>query len=394
MTSVQGVNAPVVVCGGGIVGLATALAFARSGQSVALLGPKATFAPADPEVFYPRVYAISPATQQFLAGLGVWDMLPAERLTRVEAMEIHGDGDGLLNLSAWQAAVPELAWIIEANEIERVLSQAVQIFGLPWVNEKFASYAPGRLTTDQGRVMQAELFVAADGAKSPLRAAAGVTVDERPYGVTALVAHFNCELPHQGVALQWFGQDGVLALLPMPDTLVGAQVSMVWSLKDPIGQALLALPPEERAKALEVRLNAATGGRLGRLTLRSPVHGFPLSLNLTPMIGEGIALAGDAAHRLHPLAGQGLNLGLGDVQSLVATISQRETFRSPGDPILLRRYRRARAEPVLAMRLVTDGLHKIFATEAAPVAWLRNMGMNLVEKLPFLKRQLIQGASR
>jgi 2-polyprenyl-6-methoxyphenol hydroxylase-like FAD-dependent oxidoreductase len=97
---------------------------------------------------------------------------------------------------------------------------------------------------------------------------------------------------------------------------------------------------------------------------------------------------------LHPLAGQGLNLGLGDVQSLVATISQRETFRSPGDPILLRRYRRARAEPVLAMRLVTDGLHKIFATEAAPVAWLRNMGMNLVEKLPFLKRQLIQGASR
>ena len=156
----QRVNAPIVVCGGGIVGLATALALARGGQSVALLGPKSTFSPADPEAFFPRVYAISPATQQFLASLGVWDMLPAERLTRVEAMEIHGDGDGLLNLSAWQAAVPELAWIIEANEIERVLSQAVQIFGLPWVNEKFASYAPGRLTTDQGRVMQAELFVA------------------------------------------------------------------------------------------------------------------------------------------------------------------------------------------------------------------------------------------
>lgn len=390
----QSVNASIVVCGGGIVGLATAFALARAGQSVALLGPKSSFPAADPEVFYPRVYAISPSTQQFLASLGVWDLLPHDRLTRVEAMEIHGDGDGLVNLNAWQGAIPELAWIIESSEIERVLSQAVQVFGLPWVTEKFASYAPGRITTDQGRIMQAELFVAADGAQSPLRSAAGIRVDEKPYDVTALVAHFNCELPHQGVALQWFGQDGVLALLPMPDTHAGAQVSMVWSLHDPIGQDLLALPVDQRKQVLESRLNAATGGRLGKLTLRSAVHGFPLSLNLTPMIGEGVALVGDAAHRLHPLAGQGLNLGLGDVQALVATIAQRETFRRPGDPMLLRRYRRARAEPVLAMRLVTDGLQKIFATEAAPVAWLRNLGMNVVEKLPFIKRRLIQGASR
>lgn len=390
----QRVNAPIVVCGGGIVGLATALALARGGQSVALLGPKSTFSPADPEAFFPRVYAISPATQQFLASLGVWDMLPADRLTRVEAMEIHGDGDGLVNLNAWQGAIAELAWIVESNEIERVLSQAVQVFGVPWVTEKFAAYAPGCITTDHGRVMKAELFVAADGAQSALRKAAGIDVDEKPYGVTALVAHFNCELPHQGVAVQWFGRDGVLALLPMPNTRAGAQVSMVWSLNDPIGKALLALPVEQMNRDLQARLNEATAGRLGRLTLRSSVHGFPLSLNLTPMIGEGVALVGDAAHRLHPLAGQGLNLGLGDVQSLVETLTRRETFRSPGDPMLLRRYRRARAEPVLAMRLVTDGLHKLFATESAPVAWLRNMGMNLVEKLPFVKRQLIQGASR
>lgn len=394
MVSDQVMKTPIVVCGGGIAGLATALALARGGQSVALLGPKASFAPADPEVFHPRVYAISPASQQFLAKLGVWDMLPPERLTKVEAMEIHGDGDGLVNLNAWQGAIPELAWIVESGEIERVLSQAVQVFGVPWVTEKFASYAPDVITTDQGRTMHAELFVAADGAQSPLRAGAGISVDEKPYGVTALVAHFNCEFPHQGVAVQWFGQDGVLALLPMPDTQAGAQVSMVWSLNDPIGKDLLALSAQERASALESRLNAVTAGRLGKLTLRSAVHGFPLSLNLTPMIGEGIALVGDAAHRLHPLAGQGLNLGLGDVQTLTDTLIQRESFRGPGDALLLRRYRRLRAEPVMAMRLVTDGLHKLFAAQATPVVWLRNAGMNLVEKLPFVKRQLIQGASK
>ena len=112
------------------------------------------------------------------------------------------------------------------------------------------------------------------------------------------------------------------------------------------------------------------------------------------MIGDRLALLGDAAHRVHPLAGQGLNLGLGDVHSLVDIVTGREPFRPVGDPILLRRYQRSRAEPVMAMRLMTDGLHRLFDTKAAPVVWLRNIGMNLVEKLPFIKRQIISGASR
>ena len=112
------------------------------------------------------------------------------------------------------------------------------------------------------------------------------------------------------------------------------------------------------------------------------------------MIGERIALVGDAAHRVHPLAGQGLNLGLGDVQALVGVLAQREDFRSAGDALVLRRYRRARAEAVMAMRVVTDGLHRLFEVQSAPVAWLRNLGMTAVEKLPLLKRTLISGASR
>jgi len=389
---------PIVVCGTGIVGLATALALARRGQQVTLLGPRQTFALTTPETFHPRVYAISPASQRFLASLGVWNMLDAQRLTAVQAMEIHGDGAGLVNLNAWQAAIPELAWIVESGEIERVLTQAVQIFGLNWSEEKFSTYRfaerlPG-ITTDRGTVMQAELFIAADGAQSPLRAAAGLPVNSKPYGVTAIVAHLNCSRPHQGTALQWFNDQGVLALLPMPSTQVGAQVSMVWSLKESLAQELLAVPAPEQAAQLSARLAVLTAGRLGELTLRGSVHTFPLSLNQSPMIGERIALVGDAAHRLHPLAGQGLNLGLGDVEALVSVLAEREAFRSAGDAMVLRRYRRARAEPVLAMRLVTDGLHRLFATQSPAVEWLRNVGMSAVEKLPMVKRYLIAGASR
>ena len=384
----------IAVCGTGVAGLACALALARRGQQVLLLGPRQVPRAADPETYHPRVYAISLASQRLLASLGAWDLMPAARLTRVEAMEIRGDAGGRLNLSAWQSARQELAWIVESGEIERALIQACQVMGITWVTEKFASLEPGTLVTDRGTRIEADLFVAADGAQSSLRTAAGLAADVRPYGVTGLVAHFNCALPHQGVALQWFRSDGVLALLPMPDTAAGPQVSMVWSIKQAMADELLALSPEALATELAARLADATRGRLGALTLRSPMHGFPLTLSQTPMIGSRIALVGDAAHRLHPLAGQGLNLGLGDVQALAEIVGSREPFLSAGDPLVLRRYRRARAEPVLMMRLVTDGLQRLFDVQAPPVAWLRNMGLDLVEKLPFIKRQLVDGASR
>ena len=121
-----------------------------------LLGPKRSFEPALAEDFHARVYAISPASQRFLAMLGVWDLLDAKRLTPVEAMEIHGDADGLLHLNAWQTAQTELAWIVESLEIERVLTQAVQMFGVSWVAEKFSHYAPGQITTEQGRILRAD----------------------------------------------------------------------------------------------------------------------------------------------------------------------------------------------------------------------------------------------
>ena len=256
----------IAVCGTGIAGLACALALARRGQQALLLGPRPDLRPADPETYHPRVYAISLASQRLLSSLGAWDLMPAARLARVEAMEIHGDAGGRLNLSAWQSAQQELAWIVESGEIERALIQACQVMGIVWVPEKFASLEHGALVTDRGTRIEADLFVAADGAQSSLRTAAGLAADVRPYGVTGLVAHFSCALPHQGVALQWFRPDGVLALLPMPDTSAGPQVSMVWSLKQALADELLALSPEALATELAARLADATQARLGTLT--------------------------------------------------------------------------------------------------------------------------------
>ena len=390
----QSIHQLIVVCGTGIAGLSLALALARRGQQVTLLGPKPALQEAQPDVYHPRVYAISPASQSFLHSIGIWGLIPAARLTKIEAMEVRGDRHGQLNLSAWQQALPELAWIVESGEIERALRQAIQVFGLHWIEEKCESWKPGVITTDKGREVRGSLLVAADGARSSLREAAGIQVDRRPYGVTALVAHFTAALPHQGTACQWFRPDGVLALLPMPDTQEGHQVSMVWSLKAHLAEELMALPHDDLVSRLSSRLADATQGRLGALTLRSKLHGFPLTLEQSPMVGERLALVGDAAHRLHPLAGQGLNLGLGDVQCLAEAIASRELFREPGDQMVLARYRRARAEPVMAMRLVTDGLQKLFAVEAEPIAWLRNLGMDIVDRLPLIKSQIVTGAVR
>lgn len=387
----------IIVCGTGIVGLACSLGLARAGASVSLLGPRTVPPVLDAQSYHPRVYAISAASQALLDRLGAWPLMDAQRLTPVEAMEIYGDGDGVLDLQAWHDAQHTLAWIVESGEIERALQQAVRVFGVPWFEESFASLDPMsqgvRLTTTEGRVMQADLLIGADGARSPVRRAAGIHHHYTPYGDMGVVAHLDAEIPHQHKALQWFTGDSVLALLPMPDTAAGPQVSMVWSL--PYGRAheLLAMQGAAQQDFLALRILAITGARLGRVRLRSTPLGFPLTLERSGMVAPGVALVGDAAHRVHPLAGQGLNLGLGDVQDLLDIMQTKEAFRRPGDMRVLRRYRRARAEPVLAMSLVTDGLHRVFASQCAPLVWARNEGMRVVDRVPFLKRRLIQAAA-
>jgi 2-octaprenylphenol hydroxylase len=384
----------VLVCGTGIAGLCAALGLAKGGVDAALLGPRTAPKASASDIYSPRVYAISASSQAFMSGLGVWDMMDPSRITPVEAMEVYGDGGGVVHLNAWQKAQSALAWIVESSEMERVLQQAVQVFGVPWHAEKFQRMESGAVLTDSGRKLQPGLLVGADGASSPVRQAAGISHHARAYGDMGLVVHLNAELPHQNVALQWFTGDSILALLPLPGTSDGHQVSMVWSMPDAMATELMALPEEERNARLEARLSMASGGRLGRLTVRSQLFGFPLFLEKSGMVAPGIALVGDAAHRVHPLAGQGLNLGLADVEDLLRVLAAREDYRSVGDIRVLHRYRRARAEAVLAMSAATDGLHRLFAAKAAPVAWARNIGMHCVDRLPFVKQLLIGAAGR
>jgi len=383
----------ILICGGSIVGLATALGLARAGLKAVLLGPKKALEPVVADRFHPRVYALSPASRRFLTELGVWGLMDEARITLVEAMEVYGDASGKVSLNAWQAAQPAMAWIVESSELERALRQAVQVLGIAWHTERFQALAPGGALTDTGRELPAVLVVGADGAPSAVRAAADIAFTSAAYGDTGVVTHLACEQPHLHTARQWFTNDGVVALLPMPDTADGPQVSLVWSMPAPLANELMALPGEERDASLRVRLQSVTGGVLGSLTVRSPVLGFPLFLEQSDMVAPGVALVGDAAHRVHPLAGQGLNLGLGDAQQLIEILRTRPDYRRMGDLALLRSYRRRRAEHVAAMGLATDGLHRLFALRSTPAVMLRNAGMHMVDRLPFIKRRLIQSAS-
>jgi 2-polyprenylphenol 6-hydroxylase len=382
----------VVIAGAGLVGLALAAALARHGMTVALLDRAAQPA-LDAEGWDSRVYAISPGSAAFLQGIGAWQALPPERIAAIESMHIVGDTGSTLDFSAYELGERALAWIVEERALRAALIPTVHVPGVDFVGDaRFAGLAwssnDGALVLEDGRRYAGRLVVGADGLNSWVRAASGILVEPRSYGQQGVVANFECELAHHGCARQWFrGDGGVLAWLPLP----GRRISIVWSAPDALASELLALPPE----AFTLRVADAGGSALGALSLITPPAAFPLqSLRLPTSIAHRMALIGDAAHGVHPLAGQGVNLGFGDAQALASVLAERGPVADAGAPILLERFARRRAEPVLAMHTVTDGLVRMFGPGMPWLKTLRNAGLSAVDRLPILKRALAQPALR
>ncbi|MDP3420040.1 MAG: UbiH/UbiF family hydroxylase [Thiobacillus sp.] len=376
----------IVIVGAGLVGAAAALALGRQGLRVALIERQPPQCPV--ETWDTRIYAISPASQRFLERLGAWQRLDRDRVQPVFRMDVAGDASGAIRLDAYEAGVSHLAAIVESGRLQDALWQSLQADGsvvlhCPAAITSIESGTPyTRIELDDGVVLEAELVVGADGAASRIREWAGLASTQTPYGQSGAVANFDCERPHRGTAFQWFFEGDILAWLP----LGGTRMSMVWSTQSAHADELLALDPA----ALAAKVQAAGHDRLGALRVLTPAAAFPLRLiRVEAIVAPGVALIGDAAHGVHPLAGQGVNLGFGDAEALVETLAQHRRTRL-GDLRVLQSYARQRAEPVQRMQALTHGLHHLFSGSRA--AWLRNAGMTLVNQMPPLKAALVREA--
>jgi ubiquinone biosynthesis UbiH/UbiF/VisC/COQ6 family hydroxylase len=377
------------VIGGGLVGKTAALALTQAGLRVALLAqPCAALAAGT--AFDSRVYALSSSSQALLERLRVWQALDLARLGPVYDMRVYGDAHAELHFSAFQASVPQLAWIVESSVIERALDTALRFQpNLTWIDTRAQALdftaESGSVGLANGNVIEADLVVGADGAHSWVRAQIGSKMIRRDYRQTGVVANFKAARPHGETAYQWFRDGEIIALLPMPD----GHVSLVWSARTEHAAQLLALDPAQLAAEVE----RVSGGQFGALDCVTPAQGFPLALQTVDrLVAPRVALVGDAAHLIHPLAGQGMNLGLRDVAALADTVAGKESFRDLGDMVLLRRYERARREDIRALMIATDGLQKLFSVPGPLAKALRNSGMAFVGAQPFIKRWLVSAA--
>ena len=394
----------VVVVGGGITGKACALGIAQLGLQTLEIAPDLGQTVPNPQgsEWGQRIYAFSPSTQKLLAHLQIWDALDHSRLQVVRDMRIYGDRgekNDQLHLSAFEAGTPQLAWIGESNLIEHTLDQASRFQNklerISDTVEKIEVDTEGSaLHLKNGGIIRASLVIAADGANSPIRSEIGISASEESYSQSAVVANWTCTYPHLETAFQWFLPGGdIVAMLPLPNK----QVSMVWSTSPELAAELLQLSQSQWLDRFTSIANGVITKQLGELTLNSAPAAYPLrKIRATRFIGPEtnpkVVLIGDAAHVMHPLAGQGLNLGLRDVAVLLNIFSKRESFRSLSDLNLLRRYERQRQGDTSALLWVTDKLKKLFSGSSSTEKQLRNWGLGLVNKSHFIKQRLIERA--
>ena len=379
----------IVIVGAALVGTSAALALAKQGLTVALVDRKSPLVELANGEWDSRIYAISPGNADWLKDLGVWQRINAKRITPIDAMQVWGDENTEpLNFNVEDAFANNLGYILENSVLQQALWDELQTLdvdvligvegALVELNEQEAT-----LQLADGQQLTAKLMIAADGGNSWVRAQAGLSQQKTVYEHVGVVANFEVDLPHQNIARQWFVDDGILAWLP----LTGNRISMVFSTKHP--QNLMALSLAELAE----QVAQAGGNTLGKMHCITPAVAFSLvKQNASALIANRLALVGDAAHQVHPMAGQGVNLGFRDVVELAQVLAERNPLADIGDRFVLRRYERARKADVLAMQGLTHGLYGAFDSKQALVRAARNWGLSLPNKHPILKRALMKHA--
>ena len=393
MSTVAAQTHDVIIVGGGPVGLTLALALVQSapGIRVALVDRRPLSVPRDN-----RASAIAAGVRRVFEALGVWEPMVAESQP-ITAMHITDSGSGdlarplFLRFDGDVAPGEAFAHMVPNQASSAALMQAVEgriaVIAPADITGWEASEAHGRLTLADGQALAAPLIVAADGAQSNLRQRAGIETIGHDYRQTGLVATIGHELAHGGVAYEHFRPAGPFASLPLP----GNRSSLVWTETTAEAPRFLAMTPDELALEIE----AAMGSTLGRVTLEDKLMGFPLRLQLArSLVGPRLALVGDAAHVVHPIAGQGLNLGLKDVAALAEVVVEAMRLGlDHGAADVLERYQGWRRFDTASMALVTDGMNRLFSNDVAPVRALRDFGLGLVDRAGPIKSGLIRAAA-
>lgn len=384
----------LIVVGAGMVGAALACVLGREGRRVAVLDralPPPFDANGDVGL---RVSSISPASRRLLGIAGAWPAIAAVRISPYVRMEVWDSGPprGEIAFDAAELGVAELGHVVENLLLQdALLARARELPGV-------TLYAPAqpraldlddgaaRVTLDDGRTLTARLVVGADGADSGVRALAGIATKDADYAQEAVVAHLRCERPHEAVARQRFLTDGPLALLPLAD----GRVSIVWSTRPEHAAALVGMD----ADAFSAEVREASEGVLGALTLTSGRAKFPLRRRHAERYVAGrVALVGDAAHSVHPLAGLGVNLGFMDAAALAEVVLDAVAAGDDfGEPRVLRRYERWRKAENAAYMTALDGFHRLFANADPLLGNVRAFGLNAVNRIGPLKNAFARRA--
>lgn len=389
----------VIIVGAGMVGALTAVLTAQQGLTVALIDKHSGhFSLSVPPAYDARVSAISKLSQQLLEQAGAWQRIPAERLAPYHKMVVwDGLGDGYVDFDGFYQQDPTLGQLVENAVLCDALMKSVHdtrgidLYLEDTIADQKMTEQGVSVTLQSGKALQGSVLIAADGAQSPLRHAMGFATVEWDYGHHAIVTTVEIDHSHEDTAWQAFGEEGILAFLPMPSVNGKHYVSIVWSVAPAEAESLVALDEDAFCR----RLTYAMNRRFTALSITVPRMAIPLrQRHAKSYVQEGIALIGDAAHTIHPLAGQGANLGFADVSDLVPIlIKAHKRGEALGSMKILRRYQRARMLDNIAMSASMEAFKRMFSTQQPLIVQLRNIGMKMCHSSATVKRHLVAHAS-